>query len=56
MTRIPHRWNGEGALFYPGNDAGSKAGRLDAAQEPRDGMEDYEYFACWRRVRRGQSG
>ncbi|NUM54774.1 MAG: DUF4091 domain-containing protein [Candidatus Hydrogenedentes bacterium] len=40
------RWNGEGALLYPGTDAGIEGPvasiRLKAL---RDGMEDYEYFA-----------
>lgn len=40
------RFNGDGALFYPGNDAGIDGPvaslRLKAL---RDGMEDYEYFA-----------
>jgi len=40
------RWNGEGSLFYPGEDAGIEGPiasiRLKAL---RDGMEDYEYFA-----------
>ena len=38
-------WNGDGFLFYPGNDAGIdgpiESIRLKAL---RDGMEDYEYF------------
>jgi len=39
------RWNGDGALFYPGEDAGIEGPvasiRLKCL---RDGMEDYEYF------------
>jgi hypothetical protein len=39
------RWNGDGALFYPGDDAGIEGPvasiRLKCL---RDGMEDYEYF------------
>ena len=39
------RWNGDGALFYPGDDAGIEGPvasiRLKCL---RDGMQDYEYF------------
>lgn len=40
------RWNGEGALLYPGTDAGV-AGPIASIRVKalRDGMEDYEYFA-----------
>ena len=39
-------WNGEGALLYPGNEAGIEGpvGSL-RLKSLRDGMEDYEYFA-----------
>jgi hypothetical protein len=39
------RWNGEGALFYPGDRAGI-AGPVASIRlkNLRDGMEDYEYF------------
>ena len=40
------RWNGEGALFYPGNDAGIDGPIASIRlKNLRDGMEDYEYFA-----------
>jgi len=39
-------WNGEGALFYPGNDAGIEGPVASMRlKNLRDGMEDYEYFA-----------
>ena len=40
------RWNGDGALFYPGEDAGIEGpvGSI-RLKNLRDGMEDYEYFA-----------
>lgn len=39
------RWNGEGALVYPGTDAGID-GPISSIRlkNLRDGMEDYEYF------------
>lgn len=40
------RWNGEGALIYPGNDAGIEGPVASIRlKNLRDGMEDYEYFA-----------
>ena len=40
------RWNGEGALFYPGNPAGIDGPVASIRlKNLRDGMEDYEYFA-----------
>ncbi len=40
------RWNGEGALFYPGTDAGIDGPIASIRlKNLRDGMEDYEYFA-----------
>jgi len=40
------RWNGDGALFYPGNDAGIEGPIASLRLKSlRDGMEDYEYFA-----------
>lgn len=39
------RWNGEGALFYPGNGAGIEGPVASIRlKNLRDGMEDYEYF------------
>jgi hypothetical protein len=39
------RFNGEGALFYPGNDAGIEGPIASIRlKNLRDGMEDYEYF------------
>jgi hypothetical protein len=39
------RWNGEGALFYPGEDAGIEGPVASIRLKLlRDGMEDYEYF------------
>jgi len=39
------RWNGEGALFYPGNDAGIDGPVASIRlKNLRDGMEDYEFF------------
>lgn len=39
------RWNGDGAMFYPGSGAGI-AGPIASLRlkSLRDGMEDYEYF------------
>jgi hypothetical protein len=40
------RYNGEGALFYPGEDAGIDGPIASIRlKNLRDGMEDYEYFA-----------
>jgi len=40
------RWNGDGALFYPGQDAGIDGPVASIRlKNLRDGMEDYEYFA-----------
>jgi hypothetical protein len=40
------RWNGDGALFYPGDDAGIEGPIASIRlKNLRDGMEDYEYFA-----------
>lgn len=40
------RWNGDGALFYPGTDAGIEGPVASIRlKNLRDGMEDYEYFA-----------
>jgi hypothetical protein len=40
------RWNGEGALFYSGNDAGIDGPIASIRlKNLRDGMEDYELFA-----------
>ena len=40
------RWNGDGALFYPGADAGIEGPVASIRlKNLRDGMEDYEYFA-----------
>lgn len=40
------RYNGEGALFYPGEDAGINGPVASIRlKNLRDGMEDYEYFA-----------
>lgn len=40
------RYNGEGALFYPGDDAGIEGPVASIRLKSlRDGMEDYEYFA-----------
>jgi len=40
------RYNGEGALFYPGDDAGIEGPVASIRlKNLRDGMEDYEYFA-----------
>ena len=40
------RFNGEGALFYPGEDAGIEGPVASIRlKNLRDGMEDYEYFA-----------
>lgn len=40
------RWNGEGALFYPGAEAGIEGPVASMRlKNLRDGMEDYEYFA-----------
>ena len=40
------RWNGEGYLFYPGNEAGIDGPVASIRlKNLRDGMEDYEYFA-----------
>ena len=40
------RWNGDGALFYPGEDAGIEGPVASMRlKNLRDGMEDYEYFA-----------
>jgi hypothetical protein len=39
------RWNGEGALFYPGDEAGIEGPVASIRlKNLRDGMEDYEYF------------
>lgn len=39
------RWNGEGALFYPGDAAGIEGPVTSIRlKNLRDGMEDYEYF------------
>lgn len=39
------RWNGEGALFYPGDAAGIEGPIASLRLKTlRDGMEDYEYF------------
>ena len=39
-------WNGEGALFYPGDAAGIDGPIASIRlKNLRDGMEDYEYFA-----------
>jgi len=39
------RWNGDGALFYPGVDAGIEGPVASIRlKNLRDGMEDYEYF------------
>jgi hypothetical protein len=39
------RWNGDGALFYPGDDAGIEGPVASIRlKNLRDGMEDYEYF------------
>ena len=39
------RWNGDGALFYPGNEAGIDGPIASIRlKNLRDGMEDYEYF------------
>jgi len=39
------RWNGEGALFYPGDEAGIDGPIASIRlKNLRDGMEDYEYF------------
>jgi len=39
------QWNGEGALFYPGNEAGIEGPVASVRLKClRDGMEDYEYF------------
>jgi hypothetical protein len=39
------RWNGDGALFYPGDDAGIEGPIASIRlKNLRDGMEDYEYF------------
>ncbi|OGG53585.1 MAG: hypothetical protein A3F84_02700 [Candidatus Handelsmanbacteria bacterium RIFCSPLOWO2_12_FULL_64_10] len=40
------RWNGDGFLFYPGDDAGIE-GPITSIRLKylRDGMQDYEYFA-----------
>lgn len=39
------RWNGDGALFYPGDDAGIEGPVASMRlKNLRDGMEDYEYF------------
>ena len=39
------RWNGEGALFYPGDRAGIEGPVASIRlKNLRDGMEDYEYF------------
>ena len=38
-------WNGEGALLYPGSDAGIEGPVASMRLKSlRDGMEDYEYF------------
>jgi hypothetical protein len=40
------RWNGDGALFYPGGDVGVEGPIASIRlKNLRDGMEDYEYFA-----------
>lgn len=40
------RWNGDGALFYPGIDTGIDGPIASLRlKNLRDGMEDYEYFA-----------
>jgi hypothetical protein len=40
------RWNGDGFLMYPGNDAGIEGPIASIRlKNLRDGMEDYEYFA-----------
>lgn len=40
------RWNGEGALFYPGDAVGIDGPIASIRlKNLRDGMEDYEYFA-----------
>lgn len=40
------RWNGEGALFYPGDAVGIHGPIASIRlKNLRDGMEDYEYFA-----------
>ena len=39
------RWNNDGALFYPGQDAGIEGPVASMRlKNLRDGMEDYEYF------------
>jgi glycosyl hydrolase family 123 len=39
------RWNGDGFLFYPGDDAGIEGPVASMRlKNLRDGMEDYEYF------------
>jgi Domain of unknown function (DUF4091) len=45
------RWNGDGALFYPGEDAGIE-GPVESIRLKclRDGMEDYEYLALWEQL------
>ena len=45
------RWNGEGQLFYPGDEAGID-GPISTIRlkNLRDGMEDYEYFAILDRL------
>ncbi len=40
------RWNGEGSLFYPGDEAGIDGPVASIRlKNLRDGLEDYEYFA-----------
>jgi len=40
------RWNGDGFLFYPGEEAGIEGPVASVRlKNLRDGMEDYEYFA-----------
>lgn len=40
------RWNGDGALFYPGREAGIDGPIASIRlKNLRDGLEDYEYFA-----------
>ncbi len=40
------RWNGDGFLFYPGDEAGIEGPVASVRlKNLRDGMEDYEYFA-----------
>ncbi len=45
------RWNGEGQLFYPGEEAGVE-GPISCIRlkNLRDGMEDYEYFSILERL------